>query len=165
MPATAPHIAPAAAEYLAQLGQQIRARRKALRINATVAAEAAGMSRVTLHRIEKGEPAVTIGAYLNGMDVLGLHLSIAANNVEAQLENPTEGWIPARVCLTDYPQLKQLAWQLRGTETLTPNEALGIYERNARHLDVTTLTTKEKNLIDALRLALGGIGGMVGQGV
>ena len=53
MPATAPPVATVAAAHLAQLGQQIRAQRKALRINATVAAEAAGMSRVTLHRIEK----------------------------------------------------------------------------------------------------------------
>ena len=159
MPAPAPHIAPAVAENLAQIGQQIRAQRKALRINATAAAEAAGMSRVTLHRIEKGEPAVTIGAYLNGMGALGLHLSIAPNDAEAQLENPTEGWIPARVRLTDYPQLRQLAWQVRGTKTLTPVEALGIYERNARHLDAATLTPKEKNLIDALRLGLGGAGG------
>jgi len=36
-------------------------KRKALRVSATVAAEAAGMSRVTLHRIEKGEPSVTMG--------------------------------------------------------------------------------------------------------
>ena len=156
MPATAPPVTTAAAEHLAQLGQQIRARRKVLRINATVAAEAAGMSRVTLHRIEKGAPAVTIGAYINAMAALGLRLGIAPDDAKAHVENPPQGWIPARVRLTDYPQLRQLAWQVRGTKTLTPVEALGIYERNARHLDAATLTPKEKNLIDALRLGLGG---------
>ena len=41
---------------LQELGAQIRARRKALGVSATAAAESAGMSRVTLHRIEKGAP-------------------------------------------------------------------------------------------------------------
>ena len=41
---------------LQDLGARIRARRKSLGVNATAAAESAGMSRVTLHRIEKGEP-------------------------------------------------------------------------------------------------------------
>jgi transcriptional regulator with XRE-family HTH domain len=36
---------------------------KALKVSATTAAEAAGMSRMTLHRIERGEPSVTMGAY------------------------------------------------------------------------------------------------------
>ena len=38
---------------------------------------------------------------------------------------------------------------------LTPAEALGIYERNARHLVTQALQPSERNLIDALRLALG----------
>ena len=63
MPARTPIIASAAAEKLIALGKRIRAHRKARRISATTAAEAAGMSRVTLHRIEKGEPSVTMGAY------------------------------------------------------------------------------------------------------
>ena len=42
----------------------------------TTTAEAAGLSRVTLHRIERGEPAVTIGAYLNVITALGRHLDI-----------------------------------------------------------------------------------------
>jgi hypothetical protein len=66
-----------------------------------------------------------------------------------------EGWIPARVALADYPQLKQLSWQVHGTDTLTPAEALSIYERNWRHMDVAALTPREMHLIDALRLALG----------
>ena len=54
-------------EKLTALGQKIRSQRKALRITATATAEAAGMSRVTLHRIEQGEASVTIGAYLNAI--------------------------------------------------------------------------------------------------
>lgn len=154
MPARPPQIADATAETLARLGEQIRTRRKALRVNSTAAAEAAGISRVTLHRIEKGEPAVTMGAYLNVMAALDLAFGIIAPAATATVDD-MKGWLPVRIRLADYPQLKQLAWQVQGTDELTPAEALGIYERNARHLDMATMDAKERNLIDALRLALG----------
>ena len=51
--------------------------------------------------------------------------------------------------------MKQLAWQVQGVDALTPREALGIYERNWRHLDEAALLPHERQLIDALRLALG----------
>lgn len=65
MPAKSPANPSAVAEQLAALGARIRAQRKALRVSATALAEAAGMSRVSVHRIEQGEPSVTIGAYLS----------------------------------------------------------------------------------------------------
>lgn len=40
-------------------------------------AERAGLSRVTLHRIEKGDAAVTLGNYLRVMMVLGLERDLA----------------------------------------------------------------------------------------
>ena len=40
------------------------------------------MSRVTLHRIEKGEPAVAIGAYLNARVALGLDFGILTPEVQ-----------------------------------------------------------------------------------
>ncbi len=156
MPAKAPATPPKVTDTLLQLGGQIRAHRKALRINATAAAEAAGISRVTLHRIEKGGPAVTIGAYLNVMTALGMRLGVLPPDTATDPGDRLAGWIPARVRLADYPQLKQLAWQVQGVDTLTPVEALSIYERNARHLDAATLTPQERHLIAALRLALGG---------
>lgn len=158
MPAKLPMIASDAAEHLIALGQQIRAHRKALRVSATAAAEAAGMSRVTLHRIEKGEPAVTMGAYVNAMAALGLNFGLITNAepIEAHPAANREGWIPARIRLTDYPQLKQLAWQVQGADTLSPKEAWDIYERNWRHLDEQSLTVNEQQLIDALHVALGG---------
>ena len=57
MPSPAPILPEQCMAQLQALGEQVRARRKALRLSATVTAEAAGLSRVTLHRIEKGEPA------------------------------------------------------------------------------------------------------------
>lgn len=157
MPAKTPTVTDLAAERLRALGEQIRLHRKALRVNATAAAEAAGMSRVTLHRIEQGEPSVTMGAYLNAVAALGLHLGIITPSQAASNEaaNDRKGWLPARVPIADYPQLKQLAWQVHGTDELTPAEALGIYERNWRHLDLAAMEPGERDLVDALRLALG----------
>jgi len=149
-------------ENLVALGRQIRAHRKALQINATIVAEAAGMSRVTLHRIEKGEPAVTMGAYLSVMAALGLKFAITpAESTYTYQTVGHEGWIPARIRIAGYPQLMLLAWQVKGMETLTPPEAWGIYERNWRHLDENALSEHERHLIDALRLGFGGQGSHV----
>jgi transcriptional regulator with XRE-family HTH domain len=158
MPSKPPIIDNIAADRLIVLGHQIRAHRKALRISATTVAEVSGMSRVTLHRIEKGEPAVTMGAYVNAMVALGLDfgLIMPAESVESHHEVSREGWLPARIRMGDYPQLKQLAWQVHGSETLSPKEALDVYERNWRHMDEQTLTLHERQLIDALRLAFRG---------
>jgi transcriptional regulator with XRE-family HTH domain len=161
MPARTPIIATTAANKLIAMGKQIRAHRKALRINATTAAEAAGMSRVTLHRIENGEPSVTMGAYLNAMAALNLDFGIIKPSAEYALNADHEGWIPVRIHLADYPQLKQLAWQVHGTDELTPAEALSIYERNWRHVDVNALEPRERQLVDALRIGLGEPGGIV----
>jgi transcriptional regulator with XRE-family HTH domain len=163
MPAHAPIIASTVADKLIALGKQIRAHRKALRVSATTAAEAAGMSRVTLHRIESGEPSVTMGAYLNAMEAQSINFGII-KPIDLVATAPSEdhkGWIPVRIRLADYPQLKQLAWQVHGTDELTPVEALGIYERNWRHVDVQALEPQERDLIDALRFGFGERGGIV----
>lgn len=161
MPAKPPPSFGQSATLLQTLGAQLRARRKALRVSSTAAAEAAGMSRVTLHRIEKGEPSVAAGAWANAMSALGMSL-VALNAEDAQAfasgqasrEDLAE-WIPVRVRMADYPQLKALAWQVHGTDTLTPIEALGIYERNARHLDSAAMSPAEQALLRALRTGLG----------
>jgi DNA-binding XRE family transcriptional regulator len=142
---------------LQALGTQIRTQRNTLRLSATVVAEAAGISRVTLHRIEKGEPSVAMGAWYNALSALGLVLQ-ARNSSSGETGSPQavdrSGWIPARVALADYPQLRALAWQVHGTDTLTPSEALDIYEHNARHLDLQAMSGDEHALLQALRLAL-----------
>jgi transcriptional regulator with XRE-family HTH domain len=149
------------------LGEQLRARRKALKVSSTAAAEAAGMSRVTLHRIERGEPSVAGGAWASAMEVLGLRL--LAHDTEdgdhadgPQRQTDLKEWIPARVRLADYPQLKALAWQVHGTDVLSPQEALDIYERHARHLDAATMSSAEQGLLQALRTGLGGGSVMAG---
>ena len=157
MPAKAPPNSAIVAEQLAALGARVRARRKALKVSATALAEAAGMSRVSVHRIEQGEPSVTMGAYLNVLAALGMNFS-ATDAGEAPTDNAADdkaGWLPARVRLADYPQLKQLAWQVQGMDELTRQEAHGIYERNWRHVDEAALLPHERNSIAALRLVFG----------
>lgn len=163
MPAKLSSFDQAGKAWLTALGQKIRAQRKALRVNATAAAEAARMSRVTLHRIETGEGSVTMGAYLNALGALGLSLEIAevGKKPVISIVPGREGGIPARISLEGYPQLRQLAWHVPGTDVLTPTEAFGIYERNERHLDWATLEPNERELIDALRTAFGGSNGNV----
>jgi len=152
MPAKNPKITREAADQLIDLGGRIRAQRKKLKLSATVAAEAAGMSRITWYRIEKGEPAVTMGAWFNAVTVLGLILEIPETEIS---EADRHGWIPARIHLADYPELKKLAWHVHGVNELSAREALDIYERNQRHLDRDAMTPEETRLLDALRIAFG----------
>lgn len=152
MPAKNPKITREIANQLSILGGQIRAQRKKLKLNATVAAEAAGMSRITWYRIEKGEPAVTMGAWFNAVTVLGLTLDIPETEITG---TDRRDWIPARIRLADYPELKKLAWHVRGADILSAREAMDIYERNQRHLDLDAMTPEEVRLLDALRIAFG----------
>jgi transcriptional regulator with XRE-family HTH domain len=149
MPATSPAIGDTVRTKLTALGSHLRARRKALRVSATVAAEAAGISRVTWHRIERGEPSVTMGAYLNAISALGLDLSTTESGLR-----PADSGIPGTdtetVRLADYPQLRRIAWQLGEFTELTPQEALALYERNWRHVDQSAMDARERDLVTHL---------------
>lgn len=150
MPAKAPPISPHIAAQLEALGKRIRAQRERQKVTATDAAEAAGMSRVTLHRVERGEPSVTMGAYASAMSAVGLSLQVR------EPKAPFSSALPAVVRLDDYPALKQLAWQLPGVTELSPAQALDLYERNWRHLDREGLAPQERRLIQTLVDELGG---------
>lgn len=151
MPATAPPIAAAEQAHLADLGARVRAARKRQRVSAVAAAQAAGISRVTLHRIERGEPTVAVGAWAAAAGALGLSLDLVDPHAAAEPRK-----LPNKIRLRDYPQLKRLAWQLQGVAEVTPAEALVLYERNWRHVDRAQLSEGEAELIDALSRRLGG---------
>lgn len=155
MPARAPLLADVATTKLAALGHRIRDRRKALKVSAVDAAEAAGMSRVTLQRVERGEPSVTMGAWIGAATAVGLELELVDPRAR---KRGTRGKAPypPRIKLADYAQLKRLAWQLHGVATLSPAEALGLYERNWRHVDTAALDPAEAALVNALVQHLGG---------
>lgn len=142
IPAASPFTSPEQQADLARLGARLRERRKALGVTAVGCAEAAGISRVTLHRIEAGNPSVTIGAYVNVAAALGLHLVVPI------LDAPDAA--TATVTVADYPGLRSLAWQTDAGTTITETEALNLYERGWRHLDQETLTDGERAFIQHL---------------
>lgn len=133
----------ATAEALAALGQHIHQLRKKHGLTGVDLAKAANISRVTLHRIEKGEASVTAGAYATVLHALGERLGV--NSPDTSVD------IPETIAISKYPQLKNLSWQLKSSTELTQQEAWGIYSRNWRHLDTEALTAPEDQLIKYLK--------------
>ncbi len=132
-----------------EIGARLRAYRQAQRVSATAAAEAAGLSRATWVRIERGEPTVAAGAYAQACDVLGLALTI----LDPRAPSASSFALPTTISLSTYPQLSRLAWQLAPDTKLTPREALSLYERNWRHVNEKALSDDERRFIEALRAA------------
>jgi transcriptional regulator with XRE-family HTH domain len=153
MPAAFPPLPEPLAKTLAAIGARLRQRRKALKVNAVAAAEAAGMSRVTWHRIERGEPSVTMGAYLSAVAALGLEFELRDPAEPRQRAAPA---LPDKIRLADYPELRRIAWQMADDTELTPQAALDLYERNWRHVDHQALVERERTLVQQLTRALGG---------
>jgi transcriptional regulator with XRE-family HTH domain len=146
MPAAAAPLGPAAQTLLQRLGAELRARRELLGVSAVTTAQTAGISRVTLHRVETGHPSVTVGAVVAVADAVGLVLTL----VDPQRPPDDDDALPARIALADHAQLRLIAWQLDASTTLTPREALSIYERNWRHVDVDALSDSERALVRRL---------------
>lgn len=142
-----------------RMGQELRVRRKTLGISMVAAAEAAGMSRVTWHRLEKGEPSVAWGSMMAAGAVLGFQLQWARETDadDGQPQTPSlDAWLPLHISLADFPGLRTLAWQVHeGLETLSPREAFGLYDRNWRHLDEASLGVEERALVRALNETFG----------
>jgi len=142
MPATSPALDERQTKHLERLGARIKDCRKQLGVTAMICAEAAGVSRATLHRIEAGNPSVTVGAYLNVANALGTTLT-------APFPTEDTGDVPM-VRVVDYPGLRQLAWQFDARTEISETEALNLYEREWRHLDYERLTDREKLFIHHL---------------
>ena len=63
-------------KLLAQMGENIRLARLRRKLTAAQVAERAGISRSTLHQVEKGLPTVSMGIYAQVLFVLGLENDI-----------------------------------------------------------------------------------------
>ena len=63
---------PRLAKLLKDVGENIRLARLRRHLSTLLVAERAGMTRMTLRAIEKGEPTVSLGAYANVLFSLGL---------------------------------------------------------------------------------------------
>jgi transcriptional regulator with XRE-family HTH domain len=72
MPRTVRTPFPTSRRQLDALGERLRLARKRRKISTLLMAERAGISRDTLNRVEKGDPAVSLGTVLRILRVLGL---------------------------------------------------------------------------------------------
>jgi len=85
---------------LRKLGRDIRDARRRRRIPVTVVAERASISRMSLNKVEKGHPGVSLGIYAKVLFVLGLIERLAdvadprADSVGLELE---EEHLPQRI--------------------------------------------------------------------
>jgi hypothetical protein len=52
--------------------------------------------------------------------------------------------------LTDFPQLRLIAWNRSAGEELSEEEAFALYEANWRHVDQAALHLAERQLIERL---------------
>jgi transcriptional regulator with XRE-family HTH domain len=65
-------VLPSARKQLTALGDRLRLARRRRRLSTVLMAERVGISRDTLNRVEKGDPAVALGTYQRVLRVLGL---------------------------------------------------------------------------------------------
>ncbi len=72
MPSKSQPIFPSEQKILVELGKRIRLARLRRGLSAETLAERSSISRMTLHRAEKGIPAVAIGTYLRILAALQL---------------------------------------------------------------------------------------------
>lgn len=137
---------------LEDLGKVLRDRRRALGVTAADAAAAAGVSRVTWYRLERGEPGVATGSLAAAAAALGLTLRLGQGESGAE---PDPQSIPLLIRPRDWPVLERLAWQLAPGTVLDPREAYGLYRRNWRHVEAGELGERERTLLAGLETLFG----------
>lgn len=172
MPARPSALPKAEAQLLQELGDRLRLARLRRKFTAGAVAAAAGITRVTLHRAERGEPAITAGTLIKIMGALDLANDVAllarddklGRLLQDDLLPKRRRVVPPqapraatqRITIAQYPQLKQIAWQLSPAVTdLAPQEALALYERNWRHVDPAALDRRERALLKRLTASVG----------
>lgn len=72
MPSKPPILFPAQQRLVRALGFRLREARLRRRFTVSQVAERASVSRPTLNKVERGDPAVTLGTYVRVLVVLGL---------------------------------------------------------------------------------------------
>lgn len=69
---TKPQLLPRHLQMMAGLGEHLRLARLRRRLGTELLAERAGISRATLHKIERGDPSVAMGNYFAVANALGM---------------------------------------------------------------------------------------------
>ena len=170
MPARPTPLQDSELQLLVELGERLRKARLRRKLTADSVAAGASITRVTLHRLERGEPAVTAGTLIKVMNALGLATDFALlardDKVGRLIQDeqlPRRRGAPTRrrtrrgaIRIDRYPQLKQIAWHLDpATTELAPEEAFALYERNWRHVDEDAMSRGERELLKELTATVG----------
>jgi transcriptional regulator with XRE-family HTH domain len=71
------HMLPKNIRILVSLGENIRLARLRRKLSSEQVAERAGIGRMTVYRIERGSPMVSMGNYLQVLFVLGMEKELA----------------------------------------------------------------------------------------
>ena len=66
-------FSPLLGQPLRELGERLQLARLRRRYSAETVAARVGVTRMTLYKVEKGDPSVSMGTYANVLRVLGLH--------------------------------------------------------------------------------------------
>jgi len=155
------------ARLLSELGMRLRMARKRRSMSAEKLAELAGITRVTLNRLEVGEPAAaTLGTLTRVLGALGMagDLMLLARDDrvghqlrDARLLEPRKPAQPRLIALKDLPYLRTVAaWHLPDADTrLTPEEVFSLYERNWRHIEPEKIVGKEAAVLKRLTHTVG----------
>lgn len=154
MPSRSPAINQESQTSLIELGAAIRTYRTAKRISAVIAAHSANISRITLHRIEHGEPSVAMGSYMSVLNALGMRIGVIdlhQDEKESQIHESDAAMasnndLPDSINISHYPQLRQISWHIRDGFELTHEEAFNLYERYSHRLDVDHMNMNERDL-------------------
>lgn len=85
MPSKKQPIFPSERKMLADFGERLKLARLRRKISAETLAERSSVSRMTLHRAEKGSPAVSMGTYLRILAALHLQGDINLLAVDDKL--------------------------------------------------------------------------------
>jgi transcriptional regulator with XRE-family HTH domain len=164
MPAKPATLPDDQAQLLVELGERLRKARLRRRLSAAEVALRAGITRVTLHRAEGGEPAITIGNIVKVLAALGLDDDLGQLARDQRMSRMVhDASLPARrsarkgrrIAVDEYPQLKQIAWHMAPGQDLSADEALALYERNWRHIDHEAMDTRERALLEQLTATVG----------
>lgn len=116
------------------LGAALRAERERLGLTQAALASRAQLHRQKLIQVEQGKPGVAMAAYVAVMHALDLAPTVR----------------PAEVRIAEYPQLKRLAFNRPGVETITGREALALYERYWDLVDADQMEIHERELLQRL---------------
>lgn len=147
--------------FITQLATLLKDRRVKAGITQEELAKEVGMRRATVVDIENGKN-VTLNNIALVADFLEIQLAPPAK-VNTIMNTQPPRAPGRRINARLYPQLLNLLWDrkhdfdahAKAPVMITEEEAYGLYEKQNRFIDITTMTPKEKTLFQKLKNTIG----------